>query len=150
MSGSRSKPPGRPPRPAQPALDALLDDAAGDPVRRALWLDGLDRRLRPLLPPALAAHARLGNVDGRRLVLLVDAPVWHARLRLAGPEILESARSLGLDVAELTVRTTVRPASPPPPATPAPRPMSARARQALREAAALLSDGSDADDGSTP
>ncbi|WP_024889448.1 DUF721 domain-containing protein [Luteimonas huabeiensis] len=149
MSGSRSKPPGSRPRPAQPALDALLDGAAGDPIRRALWLDGLDRQLRPLLPPALAAHARLGNVDGRRLVLLVEAPVWHARVRLAGPEILEAARSIGLDVAELTVRTATRAATPPPRATPAPRRLTPRAEQALREAAALLSPDR-ADDDSAP
>ncbi|TKS54796.1 DUF721 domain-containing protein [Luteimonas yindakuii] len=139
MSGVRSKPPGTGPQTPQPALDTLLGGAAGDPLRRALWLDDLDRRLRPLLPPALAAHARLGNVDGGRLVLLVEAAVWHARARLAGPQILEAARSLGLDVTVLVVRTTSRPASPPPAARPRSRPLSPHAEQALREAVTLLS-----------
>lgn len=149
MSGSRSKPPAGTARtaPAQPALDALLEGAAGDPVRRALWLDALDQRLRPLLPPPLAAHARLGNVDGRRLVYLVDAPVWHARMRLAGPELLDGARSIGLDVTEFVVKTTRSMPRPPQPAS-APRPVSARANEALRDALAILA-GDDPDKGTS-
>lgn len=149
MSGSRSKPPAGTARtaPAQPALDALLEGAAGDPVRRALWLDALDQRLRPLLPPPLAAHARLGNVDGRRLVYLVDAPVWHARMRLAGPELLDGARSIGLDVTEFVVKTTRSMPRPPQPAS-APRPVSARANEALRDALAVLA-GDDPDKGTS-
>ncbi|NZA28367.1 DUF721 domain-containing protein [Luteimonas sp. SJ-92] len=138
MSGSRSKPAGTArAASAQPALDALLGGAAGDPIRRALWLDALDQRLRSLLPSPLAAHARLGNVDGRRLVYLVDAPVWHARMRLAGPELLDGARSIGLDVTEFVVKTT-RPMPQPPQPAPAARPMSARADEALRDAVATL------------
>src|SRR3546814_20721492 len=71
-----------------------------------MWLDELDRRLSPFLPPSLAAHARLANVDGDRLVYLVDSPVWHARLRLASNELIDAARSLGLDVTRFVVRTT--------------------------------------------
>lgn len=138
MSGSRSRSAGTA-RTPQAALDALLAGSAGDPLRRALWLDALDRRLRPLLPDAMAAHARLGNVDGGRLVYLVDSPIWHARLRLAGPEILDAARSIGLEVNEFVVKTT-RPALRTPRSTPTSRPLSARAEQALREALATLSD----------
>ena len=90
----------------QAPLEALLADAAFDPLRRALWLDALDQRLRPCLPPALAAHARLANVDGGRLVFVVDAPVWQAKLRLVAHELLDAARSLGLDATELVVKTT--------------------------------------------
>jgi hypothetical protein len=98
----------RNPRASTPvaALDALLEGPGGDPIRRALWLDGLDRQLRPSLPPALAAHARLGNVHDGRLVYLVDAPAWHARLRLAGPGLLDAARSIGLEVSSLVVKTS--------------------------------------------
>jgi len=137
MSRSRSSSAGSA-RTARPALEALLDDGAGDPLRRAMWLDTLDRRLHSLLPPTLAAHARLGNVNGTRLVYLVDSPVWHARLRLAGPEILDAARSLGLDVTEFVVKTT-RPDYRAPQPRPAARPLSARARQALHDAVATLS-----------
>src|SRR3546814_15013415 len=103
-SSARSSPPV-----PRAALDARLGDAAsGNPTRRAMWLDELDRRLSPLLPPSLAAHARLANVDGDRLLYLVDSPVWHARLRLASNELIDAARPLGLDVT-LFVIITARP-----------------------------------------
>ena len=135
--------PSNPNRPAgpQPALDALLANSVGDPIRRALWLDTLDLRLRPYLPPSLAAHARLANVDGTKLVFLADSPVWHARLRLAGPGLLDAARSVGLDVTELVVKTTMQPMSPNPRAgsTAAIAPLvPASAREALQSALASL------------
>ncbi|MCI4567714.1 DUF721 domain-containing protein [Lysobacter sp. CFH 32150] len=122
----------------QDALDALLADAAFDPLRRALWLDALDQRLRPCLPPALAAHARLANLDGGRLVFLVDSPVWRAKLRLAAPEVLDAARSLGLGVTELVVKVTTSPVHPPERADTKVKPMSAAARDALQAALASL------------
>ncbi|TYT23011.1 DUF721 domain-containing protein [Luteimonas viscosa] len=97
----------------QTALDALLSGTARDPVRHALGLDALDRQLRPLLPPGLAAHVRLANVTEGRLVFLVDSPVWHARLRLAASELLDAARSLGLEVQDVAIRATTRPLPPP-------------------------------------
>jgi hypothetical protein len=136
MSDSRSVP--RRPSVPQQALDALLAEPAGDPIRRALWLDGLDRRFRPCLPPSLAAHARLANVEGGRLVFVVDAPVWRSKLRLAAPELLDVARSFGLDVQQVVVKTTMAPApTGSPPARP-PVPMSAAAKEALRTALASL------------
>ncbi|MGY0634035.1 DciA family protein [Luteimonas sp. A478] len=138
MSRFRSHP-RRPSRPAKAALDALLADGAGDPVRRAMWLETMDRRLHSLLPPTLAARARLGNVDGKRLVYLVESPIWHARLRLAGPEILAAARSIGLDVTEFVVKTT-RPVPRAPRPRAAMRSLSPHAEQALREVVATLSD----------
>ncbi len=113
-----------------------MEDPAGNPIRRALWLDGLDRRLRPCLPPSLAAHARLANFERGRLVYVVDAPVWRAKLRLAAPELLDAARSIGLDAAEFVVKTTI----PPPAAAPArkAKPMSAATQAALRAALASL------------
>jgi hypothetical protein len=125
---------------AQAPLDALLADAAFDPLRRALWLDALDLRLRPCLPPSLAAHARLANLDGGRLVFVVDAPVWRAKLRLAAPEVLDAARSLGLGVTELVVKTTTSPVHPSERADPKVKPMSAAARDALQSALASLKD----------
>ena len=92
---------------ARTALDALLSGTAGDPVRHAL--DALDRELRPLLPPQLAPHVRLANVAGDRLVFLVDSPVWHARLRLAADELLDAARSIGLEVRDIAIKATSRP-----------------------------------------
>ena len=137
MSASRSSPPSGPTLP-RVALDALLAGSGGDPIRRALWLDALDQRLRPLLPPALAAHARLANVDGVRLVFLVDAPVWHARLRFAASELLDAARSLGLEVGEVVVKVTTEPLRPIPSGERAPAPMSPVAREALQAVLAAL------------
>lgn len=124
------------------ALDALLRGAAGDPVRRALWLDALDQRLRVHLPPPLDAHARLANVDGDRLVFLVDAPVWHARLRMAGPGLLDAARSLGLQVATLAIRVEAPAVDTAGGAGPRARPMSEASRRALQAALDSLDQGS--------
>lgn len=121
------------------ALDALAADPNGhSPIRRAMWLDALDRALRPSLPVSLAAHARLANVDGARLVYLVDSPLWNASLRLAAPALLDAARSKGLDVRELRVRTTTQPLFPPARVETAIRPLSASAPEGLRDALASL------------
>jgi len=81
-------------------------------VQRAQWIDALEQRLHPYLPPALAGHARLANVDGARLVYLVDSPVWHTRLRLAAEDVLAAARGLGLTVSVLSIRIAAQPRRP--------------------------------------
>lgn len=93
----------------QTALEALAESKGANPVRRALWLDALDQRLRPVLPPGLAAHVQLANVDGNTLVYLVDAPAWHARLRMASTDLIDAARSIGLGVTHLTIKTRREP-----------------------------------------
>ena len=140
MSGSRSRPPPRRPSSPQAALDALLAEPAGDPIRRALWLDELDRQFRPYLPVSLAAHSRLANFENGRLVFVVDAPVWRARLRLAAPELLDVARSLGLAAVELVVKTALAPVAAPERAVRQHKPISAAAQQALQAALASLKD----------
>ena len=127
------------PKGPRAVLDALAADPTGrSPIKRAMWLDALDRTLRPSLPLSLSAHARLANVDGARLVYLVDSPLWNASLRLAAPSLLEAARSHGLDVRELRVRTTTQPLFPPARVETAVRPLSASAPQGLRDALASL------------
>ena len=139
MSDSRPRSRRKATGPARAPLEALLDGPGGDPVRRALWLDDLDGRLRPCLPAGLAAHARLANVDRGRLVFVVDAPVWQAKLRLAIPELLDAARSVGLAADEVVIRTS--PGTPPDRRTvKAPRPMSPATQQALQAALASLRD----------
>ncbi len=140
MSEFKTKPARSTRLPSTPtaALDALLAVPAGDTIRRALWLDELDRRLRPLLPYPLDAHARLANYEPGRLVYLVDSPVWRAKLRLLAPELLVSARSMGLDAAELIIKTSL-PSRAPPPAVPGKTvTMSATAKKALEAALASL------------
>ncbi|HXH00816.1 MAG TPA: DUF721 domain-containing protein [Xanthomonadaceae bacterium] len=129
MSNS-SNPGSRAPR---NALDAALSGTSGDPVRRALWLDAMDLQLRAALPSTLAAHARLANIDGEKLVLLVNSPVWRARMRLAAPDLLRAARSIGLEVRQLVVKTSLLTA-PHPGGDRPPRPRSAAAGRALRDA----------------
>lgn len=140
MPGSRSTPPAgaTPPSGPRAALQALLDGSSGGTLRRALWLDAVDQLLRPHLPPVLAAHARLANVRGDKLVFVVDGPVWHAKLRLATQELVDAARSVGLDVAGLSVKTTLQPVRPLPPATRTAPPMSAAGQSQLEAALALL------------
>ena len=138
------------PKGPRAVLDALAADASGrSPIKRALWLDALDRTLRPHLPVSLAAHARLANVDGAKLVYLVASPLWNASLRLAAPALLDAARSHGLDVRELRVRTTTQPLFPPARVETAIRPLSASAPEGLRDAlASLRIPGDDGSDGS--
>ena len=141
MSRSRSNPPPTsPPKGPQVAIDALLGGETSDPgkafLRRALWLEALDLQLRPCLPSGLAAHVRLANIDRGRLVYLVDAPVWHARMRLAATDILDAARSFGLEVTDLVVRTasgphSVRPQDAGPTTAISAPPLSAAAREAF-------------------
>src|SRR3546814_8567490 len=101
----------------------MFSGANADPLRRALGLEALEQRRRPHLPPAIAAHARLANVDGGRLVFLVDSPVWRARLRLASAELLDAARSVGLQCDAVVVKATTKPLQADPPAGRQPRPM---------------------------
>lgn len=98
----------------------------------------MDRRLRPLLPNPLAAHARLANYEHGRLVFMVDAPVWRAKLRLLAPELLVAARSVGLAATELVVKTSLVPWDRPLPAPRKTVTMSAAAEKALKAALASL------------
>lgn len=138
MSDFRSRLPLRAPSVPRAALEALLAEPAGDPIRRAMWLDDLDLRLRPCLPPSVAAHARLANFEHGRLVYLVDAPVWRAKLRLLAPELLVAARSVGLAAAELVIKTNLAPVAPPMQPHRKTVPMSASAQHALQAALASL------------
>jgi hypothetical protein len=126
----------------KPALEAVMEDKAGNPLRRALWLDALDRQLRPHLPPTLATRCRLANVNGEHLVFLVESPIWHAKLRLAERELIDAARSIGLKVTKVTIKTALSA----PPRSPAmdnrngPHAVSAATHQGLRDALACFQD----------
>ncbi|MEC4338083.1 DUF721 domain-containing protein [Stenotrophomonas pavanii] len=132
----------RPASVPKPALDAVMADKSGNPLRRALWLDALDRQLRPQLPPPLRSRCRLANVDGEHLVFLVESPVWHAKLRLAEAQLLDAARSIGLKATRVTIKT----ASTTPSRSPAidnrngPPAVSAATHKGLRDALACLQD----------
>ncbi len=126
-----------------------MSDAATDPVRHALWLDAMEQLLRPCLPPALAPHCKLGNVTGGKLVFIVDSPVWHAKLRLAAPELIDLARSVGFAATEVVAKTTTAAFQRPPAAGLAVKPMSEATRSALKAALASLDDPPSDDPDST-
>ena len=120
----------------QPALDAVLREPAGDTLRRALWLEAVDRQLRPKLPVALAPHVRVANVAQGRLSLRTSAAAWANRARLQSDDILQAARSIGLTVERVEVRIAPRRVV----AGPAPeKPASPASRAAVEEAIKLLS-----------
>lgn len=122
------------------ALDALRTDPAGKVLQRAQWLDAIDRLLRPKLPSELRLHVRLSNIRERTLVYLVDAPIWHAKLRLAATDVVASAQAEGLEVTALNVRVSPQPLWPTPPrSTPPANAVSKAERIAVAEALALLS-----------
>ncbi len=83
---------------------------------------------------------RLANFTNGKLVFLVDSPIWRAKTRLAAPELLNAARSIGLDAAEVVVKATTAPLAPPVRVERTAIPMSAAARDALRAALIALQD----------
>ena len=107
-------------------------------VQRSHWLDALDWQLRQSLPPPLASRCRLTNVRDSRLVFRVEAGAWANALRLASDRLLGEARKLGVEAHALTLKVaTMQPV--PADLTP-PTPLSPAARDALRAAAAAVSD----------
>ena len=64
--------------------------------RRAAQLAEATRVLREHLAPPLADHASVAAIRGPTLVVVVDSPVWAARLRYQSAEILDHfAATLG-------------------------------------------------------
>lgn len=110
----------------------------GSLIDRALALAALDRQLRQSLPVNVAPHCRLANVNGDRLVFLVDSPTWKARLRLHTDLLLQAARAAGCPVRELTVKVATM--LPPPPKSAPHDPLSPAAAAALSEAARHIGD----------
>jgi hypothetical protein len=122
-----------PPQPLQAAEKAGLADL----IARARWLDELDRNLRRCLPAALAEQCRLANVDRDKLVYLVNAPVWKAKLRLEADALLRAAGAAGLTVRTLVVKVAV--ALPDSPSVAA-LPLSQAVRESLRTTAQSVDD----------
>ena len=70
----------------------LLQSGAGTLGRlgmRAAQLAEATRILREHLTPPLADHASVAAIRGPTLVVVVDSPVWAARLRYRSAEILD-------------------------------------------------------------
>ncbi|MEO7478534.1 MAG: DciA family protein [Lysobacteraceae bacterium] len=122
----------------RPALEAADDAGLAKLIKRAQWLATLDEQLRRCLPDSLLPHCRLGNVGAGKLVYLVDAPVWSAKLRQHADILLDTAIAAGLQVGALTVKVVL-----PLPAEPGqqtPKPLSMATRDALRKTAESVAD----------
>ena len=77
--------------------------------RQAAQLAEATRILREFLDPPLAEHASVAAVREPNLVVVVDSPVWAARLRYQSAEILDYF-STALGSPRLTrLKTLVRP-----------------------------------------
>lgn len=124
--------PGSPPQALQAAEAGL-----GPMIRRARELDRLDHLLRQSLPSAVAGNVRLANVDADRLVFLVNAPVWKAKLRLMAGVLLDAAAAAGYPARTLVVKVVPTPENSPE----APgKPLSEAVRESLRAAARSVED----------
>jgi hypothetical protein len=135
MSPSRN-----PLRPAtagpKPAAECLTLGTLAD---RARALDALDRRLRPLLPAAVARETRLADIRNGRIVFLASSPIWASRIRLHQAALLAEARAaLGDAIERFAVKVAPLPTVPPEPARP--KPLSAAAARHLRATAKAISD----------
>jgi hypothetical protein len=122
----------------RPAHEAAGEAGLGRLIERAQMLATLDERLRRCLPDSLLPHCRLGNVGAGKLVYLVDAPVWSAKLRQHADVLLDAALAAGLQVGALTVKVV-----PPLPSEPGPvtsKPLSKATRDALRKTAESVAD----------
>ncbi|MGQ0801197.1 MAG: DciA family protein [Pseudomarimonas sp.] len=124
--------------PIQAPLKVAATSGLGQLVKRAQWLDSLDRLLRQSLPAPLNQQCRLANVREDRLVFLVQTPIWKAKLRLHADTLLGAAAAAGLQVRSLTVKVAT--AGPVPPGAPPHKPLSPAACDALRAAASATDD----------
>lgn len=121
------------------ALDAAAEGGLGRIIERATQLAALDERLRRCLPASLQAHCRLGNAGAGRLVYLVEAPVWGARLRQHADVLLNAAAAAGIQAGALTVKV-VPPAAAAEPTAKTREPLSLTTRDVLRKTAESVAD----------
>ncbi len=97
-------------------------------MRRSRQLQLVARRVRNLLPAALARECQPGNVVNDTLYLYVSSPVWATRLRYLAPELVKELR-LRPEMGRISkIRIVVQPeaiiqeevpAAPPPQISPA-------------------------------
>ena len=94
----------RPASVPKPALDAVMADKSGNPLRRAC---GSTRWTGSCAPVAATSAQPLpaGQCGRGTPRFLVESPVWHAKLRLAEAQLLDAARSIGLKATRVTIKT---------------------------------------------
>jgi hypothetical protein len=98
--------PGRP----KSLKDLLAGSSLSRIVEQAAETDVLTRRVQALLPPEVSPHVLGANLRERRLVVLVDAAVWAARVRFE-TAALRRGLSESHEVAPDAISVKVRPAN---------------------------------------
>ncbi len=97
--------PGRP----KSLKDLLAANSLSRLVEQASATDVLTRRVQALLPAEIAPHVLSANFRDQRLIVLVDAAVWAARVRFESAT-LRRGLAESHDVAPSSVSVKVRPA----------------------------------------
>lgn len=120
------------------ALDTLRAGSSQRLLQHAQWLASVDQQLRPHLPFPLQAHARLTNIRDGALIFLVDAAIWHQKLRMIAPELLATAQNMGLNVSHVQIKMQIAPPMPLPSAQRSP--LSTTGKAAIAEVLSLLRD----------
>ena len=121
------------------ALQAAATAGLGSLIQRAQMLGRLDQVLRQTLPPAMADQCRMANVDKDKLVFLVSAPVWKAKLRLLADALLDAAAAAGHPARTLVVKV-VPDLNAPVLAASVGKPLSQAVRDSLRATAQSVND----------
>ncbi len=132
MSSNRARENGRPSQ--TKTVARFCGDSPGLErlVRRARYLERVDKALQQLLGSPLAERCRVANINHDTLVLQTPSSAWGSRLRYLAPGILQQlSRQLGWDRIKHT-KVQVRPEAFRPSAEPA------RRARLSRESAALL------------
>ena len=127
VSNNPSKSPG--PRSFKSVVDSLGDGT----LARAQWLEQVNGKLLAQVSPSLRHHIRVANVVGKKLVVLVESPLWHSKVRFEIPALLDAAQRIGLDAQEVTIKVAAPPA-PPGQEAPTSVPMSAKTIRDLEAA----------------
>ncbi len=125
-----------PPTKSAESVGRLCDDSPGLErlVRRARYLEMVDKALQQILGTSLAGHCRVANISRDTLILQTASVAWGSRLRYLAPRLLEQlSRQLGWDRIKHT-KVQVRPEAFPQRETPA------RRAHLSRQSAALLRD----------
>ena len=113
--------------------------ALGTLADHARALEALDRRLRRLLPEAVARETRLADVHDGRVVFLASSQTWASRLRLHQTAVMTEARiALGDTVERFAVKVAPLPSVSPEQSRH--KPLSAATAEHLRTAAKSLTD----------
>ncbi|MDH5516694.1 MAG: DUF721 domain-containing protein [Gammaproteobacteria bacterium] len=109
-------------------------------TEKSLLLDQLNAHILPLLPAASHAHIKAANYANQVLVLLVDSPVWAARLRTQHKTIISSLQkqlNIPINTLQIKFEQPIQPESKPVKHSPV---LSADSARLIRQTAEALTD----------